>query len=127
MSQCRQKLRVIDAKGLWISKNNKTLVAFFLPIYVLHLQFERVVSFRTQSFADKIRTMKLQQQFEGVKLEPLKRSGRWFGGMRKEFHNRFRLYKSDFLDGFAFKCVTSVLYIFCVCLIPALTFGAILG
>ncbi len=63
----------------------------------------------------------------GGKGDPLKRTCRWFGGFRREFSKRSRVYKSDIMDSFNLKCLVSVGFIFLACFIPVITFGAILS
>ena len=57
----------------------------------------------------------------------LRRTGRWFGGIRDELTRRMRLYPSDFTDSLNWKCASSVFYVFFTCLFPAITFGSILS
>ncbi|EFO82502.1 CRE-ABTS-4 protein [Caenorhabditis remanei] len=50
-----------------------------------------------------------------------------FAGVKSDLANRYRYYLSDITDGFRFTILTVVVYMFCVTVVPTLTFGAILA
>ena len=62
-----------------------------------------------------------------VDNDPFKRTGCLFGGLFKEMKIRYQKYKSDITDGMNMQCFISFIFIFTVCIAPALTFGGILG
>jgi hypothetical protein len=69
----------------------------------------------------------LRDQEERRLEDPLRRTNRWFGGLRREARRRFRYYASDFSDALNWQCLKCVVFIFLTCFFPALTFGAILS
>ncbi|CAI2357312.1 unnamed protein product [Caenorhabditis sp. 36 PRJEB53466] len=50
-----------------------------------------------------------------------------FSGVRKDLKNRWKYYWSDYCDGLTWSIVTVIAYMFCVTVVPTLTFGAILS
>ena len=60
-------------------------------------------------------------------FDPFKRTGRAFGALRKEICTRYAHYFSDIRDGLNMNCLISFVFIFTVCIAPALCFGGILG
>uniref|UniRef100_T1INN8 Anion exchange protein n=1 Tax=Strigamia maritima TaxID=126957 RepID=T1INN8_STRMM len=60
-------------------------------------------------------------------VDPLKRTGRLFGGLRREVMNRFPLYWSDILDALNPQCLASVVFIYFAALSGAISFGGLLG
>lgn len=58
---------------------------------------------------------------------PLKRTGKLFGGLIHDIKRRYPYYISDFKDGLNAQCVGSILFMFFAVLAPAITFGGLLG
>ncbi|CCD72423.1 Anion exchange protein [Caenorhabditis elegans] len=52
---------------------------------------------------------------------------RLFSGVTSDLRNRAKHYFSDYRDGFNISIFTVVFYMFCVTVVPTLTFGAIMG
>ncbi|XP_078489426.1 band 3 anion transport protein isoform X2 [Ciona intestinalis] len=59
--------------------------------------------------------------------DPLKRSGRPFGGFIKDVKNRYPKYLSDITDAINLQCLASIIFIYFAALSPAITFGGLLG
>ncbi|XP_060771284.1 sodium bicarbonate cotransporter 3-like isoform X1 [Neoarius graeffei] len=57
----------------------------------------------------------------------LQRTGRIFGGLVCDIKRKAPFYWSDVLDFFSLQCVASVLFLYCACMSPVITFGGLLG
>uniref|UniRef100_A0AAQ4R0A0 Anion exchange protein n=1 Tax=Gasterosteus aculeatus aculeatus TaxID=481459 RepID=A0AAQ4R0A0_GASAC len=89
------------------------------------------------------REMLAKRQEQGVKLvkepktvppetsppsdDPLKRTGRPFGGLVRDVRRRYPKYLSDFKDALDSQCMAAVIFIYFAALSPAITFGGLLG
>uniref|UniRef100_A0A3Q3GTY0 Anion exchange protein n=1 Tax=Labrus bergylta TaxID=56723 RepID=A0A3Q3GTY0_9LABR len=58
--------------------------------------------------------------------EPLKRSGRLFGGLIKDVTRRYPQYLSDLQDALNPQCMAAIIFIYFAALSPAITFGGLL-
>uniref|UniRef100_A0A8C4DZJ0 Anion exchange protein n=1 Tax=Dicentrarchus labrax TaxID=13489 RepID=A0A8C4DZJ0_DICLA len=59
--------------------------------------------------------------------EPLRRSGRFFGGLIKDVTRRYPQYLSDLRDALNPQCMAAIIFIYFAALSPAITFGGLLG
>ncbi|XP_063768721.1 anion exchange protein 2b isoform X5 [Eleginops maclovinus] len=59
--------------------------------------------------------------------DPLKRTGRPFGGLVRDMRRRYPKYLSDFKDALNSQCMAAVIFIYFAALSPAITFGGLLG
>ncbi|XP_035025551.1 anion exchange protein 2a isoform X1 [Hippoglossus stenolepis] len=59
--------------------------------------------------------------------EPLRRSGRLFGGLIKDMARRYPQYLSDIRDALNPQCMAAIIFIYFAALSPAITFGGLLG
>ncbi|KAM6976443.1 anion exchange protein 2-like isoform 1-T1 [Aplochiton taeniatus] len=59
--------------------------------------------------------------------DPLKRTGRPFGGLIRDARRRYPKYVSDFKDALNAQCMAAVIFIYFAALSPAITFGGLLG
>ncbi|KAG7525719.1 anion exchange protein 2-like [Solea senegalensis] len=59
--------------------------------------------------------------------EPLRRSGRLFGGLIKDVTRRYPQYVSDLRDALNAQCMAAIIFIYFAALSPAITFGGLLG
>ena len=59
--------------------------------------------------------------------DPFKPTGCLFGTLIQEATHRYKQYWSDIRDGLNWKCLVSAIFIFSLCLAPALTFGGVLA
>ncbi|XP_048009683.1 sodium bicarbonate cotransporter 3 isoform X5 [Megalobrama amblycephala] len=57
----------------------------------------------------------------------LKRTGRIFGGLVLDVKRKAPFYWSDVKDAFSLQCLASVLFLYCACMSPVITFGGLLG
>lgn len=67
------------------------------------------------------------QTITGTDMDPLKRTGRLFGGLIEDVKRRYPLYLSDIKDGLNFHCFATFFFIYFACLSPAVTFGGLLS
>ncbi|XP_077480445.1 anion exchange protein 2b isoform X1 [Stigmatopora argus] len=59
--------------------------------------------------------------------DPLKRTGRPFGGLARDVRRRYPAYVSDFKDALNSQCMAAVIFIYFAALSPAITFGGLLS
>uniref|UniRef100_A0A8C5X749 Anion exchange protein n=1 Tax=Malurus cyaneus samueli TaxID=2593467 RepID=A0A8C5X749_9PASS len=59
--------------------------------------------------------------------DPLRRTGRPFGGLIRDMRRRYPQYLSDFRDALDPQCIAAVIFIYFAALSPAITFGGLLG
>ncbi|KAM6422124.1 LOW QUALITY PROTEIN: anion exchange protein 2 [Rhynochetos jubatus] len=59
--------------------------------------------------------------------DPLRRTGRPFGGLIRDVRRRYPKYLSDFRDALNAQCIAAVIFIYFAALSPAITFGGLLG
>ncbi|XP_074938195.1 anion exchange protein 2 isoform X3 [Phalacrocorax aristotelis] len=59
--------------------------------------------------------------------DPLRRTGRPFGGLIRDVRRRYPKYLSDFRDALSPQCIAAVIFIYFAALSPAITFGGLLG
>lgn len=62
-----------------------------------------------------------------VEDDPLRRTGRPFGGLIRDVRRRYPHYLSDFRDALDPQCLAAVIFIYFAALSPAITFGGLLG
>ncbi|XP_060638777.2 anion exchange protein 2 isoform X1 [Anolis sagrei] len=64
---------------------------------------------------------------EAEEPDPLRRTGRPFGGLLRDIRRRYPQYLSDFRDALDPQCVAAIIFIYFAALSPAITFGGLLG
>ncbi|KAM4908275.1 sodium bicarbonate cotransporter 3 isoform 2-T2 [Sylvia borin] len=70
---------------------------------------------------------------EGLKEEghhagpELQRTGRLFGGLILDIQRKAPFFLSDFKDALSLQCLASILFLYCACMSPVITFGGLLG
>ncbi|KAM9352693.1 sodium bicarbonate cotransporter 3-like isoform 2-T2 [Symphorus nematophorus] len=57
----------------------------------------------------------------------LQRTGRIFGGLVNDIRRKAPFLWSDIRDAFSLQCLASVLFLYCACMSPVITFGGLLG
>ncbi|CAK6965858.1 sodium bicarbonate cotransporter 3-like [Scomber scombrus] len=57
----------------------------------------------------------------------LQRTGRIFGGLVLDIKRKAPFYWSDIKDSFSLQCLASILFLYCACMSPVITFGGLLG
>ncbi|KAK5604848.1 Sodium bicarbonate cotransporter 3 [Crenichthys baileyi] len=57
----------------------------------------------------------------------LQRTGRIFGGLVKDVRRKAPFYWSDIKDALSLQCLASILFLYCACMSPVITFGGLLG
>eukprot|EP00079_Xenopus_tropicalis_P036717 XP_017950488.1 PREDICTED: sodium bicarbonate cotransporter 3 isoform X1 [Xenopus tropicalis] len=69
-------------------------------------------------------TFKEEQHHTGPELQ---RTGRVFGGLMLDIKRKAPFFLSDFKDALNLQCLASVLFLYCACMSPVITFGGLLG
>ncbi|XP_041423466.1 sodium bicarbonate cotransporter 3 isoform X4 [Xenopus laevis] len=69
-------------------------------------------------------TIKEEQHLTGPELQ---RTGRLFGGLMLDIKRKAPFFLSDFKDALNLQCLASVLFLYCACMSPVITFGGLLG
>lgn len=59
--------------------------------------------------------------------DPLRRTGRLFGGLVRDIRRRYPHYLSDITDALSPQVLAAVIFIYFAALSPAITFGGLLG
>ncbi|XP_057195416.1 sodium bicarbonate cotransporter 3 isoform X4 [Triplophysa rosa] len=57
----------------------------------------------------------------------LQRTGRIFGGLILDLKRKAPFYWSDVRDALSLQCLASILFLYCACMSPVITFGGLLG
>ncbi|XP_068008989.1 sodium bicarbonate cotransporter 3 isoform X9 [Melanerpes formicivorus] len=57
----------------------------------------------------------------------LERTGRLFGGLILDIQRKAPFFLSDFKDALSLQCLASILFLYCACMSPVITFGGLLG
>ncbi|XP_062425330.1 sodium bicarbonate cotransporter 3 isoform X5 [Rhea pennata] len=57
----------------------------------------------------------------------LERTGRLFGGLILDIKRKAPFFLSDFKDALSLQCLASILFLYCACMSPVITFGGLLG
>ncbi len=70
---------------------------------------------------------KPQEAHEELEIDPFQQTRRPFGCLANEIKRRYSAYWSDLADGLNLHCLVAFVFIFTVCLAPALSFGGILA
>ncbi|GFN95656.1 Anion exchange protein [Plakobranchus ocellatus] len=68
-----------------------------------------------------------KQEKEDIPMDPLKRTGRLFGGVVNDIRRRYPWYISDIKDAFNGQCIKTLFFIFFTCLSPCIAFGGLLS
>ncbi|NXS57775.1 B3A2 protein, partial [Brachypteracias leptosomus] len=71
--------------------------------------------------------LKVVEEGEEEEDDPLRRTGRPFGGLIRDMRRRYPKYLSDFRDALNPQCIAAVIFIYFAALSPAITFGGLLG
>ncbi|XP_045082246.1 sodium bicarbonate cotransporter 3-like isoform X1 [Coregonus clupeaformis] len=70
----------------------------------------------------------LKEEDEGHGAGPeLQRTGRIFGGLVMDIKRKAPFYWSDIRDSLNLQCLASILFLYCACMSPVITFGGLLG
>ncbi|XP_043082694.1 anion exchange protein 2b isoform X1 [Puntigrus tetrazona] len=100
---------------------------------VAHFQREMLRKREEQEVALLSKEPKSLEEKEALltpsKLEddPLRRTGRLFGGLIRDAQRRYPKYISDFKDALNPQCMAAVIFIYFAALSPTITFGGLLG
>ncbi|KAJ8290859.1 hypothetical protein GJAV_G00018440 [Gymnothorax javanicus] len=70
----------------------------------------------------------LEMENEEDETRPeLQRTGRCFGGLIMDVRRKAPFYWSDIRDALSLQCLASILFLYCACMSPVITFGGLLG
>uniref|UniRef100_A0A4W3J7C5 Anion exchange protein n=1 Tax=Callorhinchus milii TaxID=7868 RepID=A0A4W3J7C5_CALMI len=69
----------------------------------------------------------MQKHVEDHTGPELTRTGRFFGGLILDVKRKLPFYLSDYKDAFSLQCLASILFLYCACMSPVITFGGLLG
>ncbi|XP_074840525.1 sodium bicarbonate cotransporter 3 isoform X8 [Carettochelys insculpta] len=69
-------------------------------------------------------TLKEESHHAGPELQ---RTGRLFGGLILDIKRKAPFFLSDFKDALSLQCLASILFLYCACMSPVITFGGLLG
>ena len=69
----------------------------------------------------------MEKNYSDIPWDPLRRTGRLFGGLINDIKRRYPCYVSDLTDAISFKCVMATIFIFFACISPCIAFGGLLG
>ncbi|XP_062394501.1 sodium bicarbonate cotransporter 3 isoform X2 [Sardina pilchardus] len=69
-------------------------------------------------------TIKEEEHEAGPELQ---RTGRIFGGLVRDVRRKAPFYWSDVRDALSLQCLASILFLYCACMSPVITFGGLLG
>ncbi|XP_048118036.1 sodium bicarbonate cotransporter 3-like isoform X1 [Alosa alosa] len=69
-------------------------------------------------------TVKEEEHEAGPELQ---RTGRIFGGLVRDVRRKAPFYWSDVRDALSLQCLASILFLYCACMSPVITFGGLLG
>ena len=61
------------------------------------------------------------------KDDPLRRTGKLFGGLVRDIRRRYPRYLSDITDALSPQVLSAIIFIYFAALSPAITFGGLLG
>ncbi|XP_047240748.1 sodium bicarbonate cotransporter 3-like isoform X9 [Girardinichthys multiradiatus] len=69
----------------------------------------------------------LEKEDDHLAGPELQRTGRIFGGLVLDVKRKAPFYWSDIKDSLNLQCLASVLFLYCACMSPVITFGGLLG
>jgi hypothetical protein len=110
----------------WMKKKTKAKVASIKDKQLVkeNIQDNEKFSLLTGKKGDEVIDGVLTQSEE---YDPFKRTGKPFGSLVNEILYRYKKYLTDIQDGLNLHCFISIVFIFTVCIAPALCFGGILA
>ncbi|KAG1669655.1 Anion exchange protein 2 [Nymphon striatum] len=96
-----------------------------LPVH--DIQKKNAAIQRRKSVASQLSEAPIQAIIQRKYNDPLRRTGRFFGGLLNEIKTRYPLYLSDLKDGLNFQCLSSAIFMYFAALAGAITFGGLYG
>ncbi|KAL5005957.1 hypothetical protein ScPMuIL_017115 [Solemya velum] len=82
---------------------------------------------RKKQKEDEKKALLEKQEKDKIPLDPLKRTGRLFGGLINDIRRRYPHYLSDYTDALSMQCLAAFTFIFFACLSPCIAFGGLIG
>ncbi|KAK3083355.1 hypothetical protein FSP39_020709 [Pinctada imbricata] len=110
---------IVLPPGEW---DQKTL----LPITAMARRKARIKRRKREKEKEKQQLIR-RETMDKIPMDPIKRTGRIFGGLINDIRRRYPFYKSDFTDAFNLHCVATSVFIFFACFAPCITFGGLLS
>jgi HCO3- transporter family/Band 3 cytoplasmic domain len=113
-----------------------------LPFEELKEKNEYIRNRKTKALEEKLKAKTVLSSEEEKKLlqaaeeaaekrppddDPLKKTGRFFGGMINDIKRRIPMYKSDIKDGLNSETLAATLFLYFAGLATAITFGGLIG
>lgn len=118
----------LKAKSEWIrTRKKKALKAKALEKQHLSSEEEKKLLAEYDEKEMKKKKKKSRAYDEDGDDDPLKRTGRLFGGMINDLKRRLPLYKSDIKDGLNSETLAATLFLYFAGLATAITFGGLIG
>uniref|UniRef100_A0A3B3S3T2 Anion exchange protein n=1 Tax=Paramormyrops kingsleyae TaxID=1676925 RepID=A0A3B3S3T2_9TELE len=87
-------------------------------------QMKRKVPSQSNGEAASSETAKDADLHAGPELQ---RTGRLFGGLVLDVKRKAPFYWTDLRDALSLQCLASILFLYCACMSPVITFGGLLG
>ncbi|XP_060562813.1 anion exchange protein 2-like isoform X2 [Ruditapes philippinarum] len=82
---------------------------------------------KKQKKKEELEALIKKEEIYKIPMDPLKRTGRPFGGLINDVRRRYQHYASDFKDGINLQCMMALIFIFFACLCPCIAFGGLYG
>uniref|UniRef100_A0A8C9W7W2 Anion exchange protein n=1 Tax=Scleropages formosus TaxID=113540 RepID=A0A8C9W7W2_SCLFO len=87
-------------------------------------QEKRKMPLQSHGSASALDTVKEVEHHTGPELQ---RTGRIFGGLVLDVKRKAPFYLSDLKHALSLQCLASILFLYCACMSPVITFGGLLG
>ncbi|CAL2050362.1 unnamed protein product [Caenorhabditis brenneri] len=116
----------VISRGLFIPSGeigNKHLVS---PDLICKQLNDEALSMKKER-SDKVQDKDVERQNKTSSEKGDEEDWSLFAGVRSDLRVRMGEYKSDWVDGLTAKIIPVAFYMFCVSVVPTLTFGAIMG
>ncbi|KAL4216954.1 Anion exchange protein 3 [Mactra antiquata] len=82
---------------------------------------------KKQKKLEELEELITREKVHKIPMDPLKRTGRPFGGLINDIRRRYPYYISDFKDALNPQCIMALIFIFFACLCPCIAFGGLYG
>uniref|UniRef100_A0A1I7SXD9 Anion exchange protein n=1 Tax=Caenorhabditis tropicalis TaxID=1561998 RepID=A0A1I7SXD9_9PELO len=105
---------------------NKSLVSSEVICKVVNMEFDKKEKVTPRSVHHKV--VDVEKNSPNNNNNEKEDKGSWlFSEVRSDVRNRLKHYRSDITDGLTLAILPAILYMFCVTVVPTLTFGAIMA
>ena len=107
-------------------KKNEPFITH-VPITLLNMELGLTLTAFLIALCTFISALLKKEEKDKIPLDPLKRTGRLFGGLINDVKRRYPYYLSDFTDAFNLQCLMALIFIFFACLASCIAFGGLIG